>query len=73
MNAREMYNAIRRNTHTDQQQVLFELLSLLQVASTAILELAGRERLTTGREPLTDHSRLILSEFIELKPSERMR
>lgn len=67
MNAREMYNAIQRNTREDQQQVLFELCGLIQVVSTAILEMAGGEKLRTGRDPLSDRSRLNLSEFIELK------
>lgn len=68
MNSREMYSAIQRGTREDQQQVLFELLSVVTVASTAILGLAGYEKLKTGRDPLEDRSRWILSEFIELKP-----
>lgn len=64
MNAREVYDAIQRNGHNDQQQALFELLLLVQTLSTAVLELAGTEQLKTGNNPLASSSRLILSEFI---------
>lgn len=66
MNAREMYNAIQSNSRESQQQVLFELLSLVQTLSTATLELAGDVKHKTGHDPLQPRSRLLLSEFIEL-------
>lgn len=71
MNAREMYNAIEHGSREDQQQVLFELCGYMQIVSTAILEMAGGEKLRTGRDPLSDRSRLNLSEFIELKERRR--
>lgn len=67
MNAREMYDAIQRGGLEDQQQVLFQLLGLAQTLSTAVLELAGREKLKTGTDPLMSKSREQLSEFVELK------
>lgn len=67
MNAREMYDAIRRNRRDDQQQVLFELLSLLQTVSTAVIEIAGAEQQRTGTDPLAYQRRVLLSEFLELK------
>lgn len=67
MNAREIYDAIQRNQRDDQQQALFELLSLTQTLSTAVLELAGTEKLKTDKDPLSYKSRLILSEFIGSK------
>lgn len=70
MNARELYNAIQRNERDDQQQVLFELASLIQTLSTAVLELAGDVKLKTGKDPLMLRSRLHLADFLELKPDK---
>lgn len=67
MNAREMYDAIQSGSRENQQQVLFELLGLTQTISTAVLELAGTEKLRTGKDPLGYKSRLILSEFLGLE------
>lgn len=70
MTSGEMYGAIQRETPPDQQQVLFELLGLIQTASTAIIELAGREKLRTGSDPLMLRSRSRLEEFLELRKED---
>lgn len=67
MNAREIYDAIQRGDRESNQQVLFELLALMQTVSTAVLEVDGEAKLATANGPLSERSRLILSEFIELK------
>lgn len=70
MNAREMYNAIARNGRDDQQQALFEMTSLIQTLSTAVLELNGDTRLKTGVNPLMLRTRNHLEDFLELKGEE---
>ena len=66
MNAREIYDAIQMGNRADQQQAMFELLSLDQTLSTAVLELAGNVRLKTGNDPLMSRSRTHLEEFLGL-------
>lgn len=67
MNVHELSQAIHRNGRDDQQQVQLELLSLIQTLSTAILELAGTEKLKTDKDPLGYKSRLVLSEFLRIE------
>lgn len=67
MNAGEVYDAIATGTREGQQQALFELLSMVNVLSFAVLELAGEMKLKTDKDPLGSRSRLILSEFTESK------
>jgi hypothetical protein len=43
------------------------LLARVQTLTVATLELAGERRLKTGNDPLSSRSRLILSEFVEMK------
>lgn len=66
MNAREMYNAINTGNREAQQQVSFELMSLVQTLSTAVLVLAGSWELRTGHNPLEQHQQTILRDFLEL-------
>lgn len=65
MNAREVYNAIETGNREDQRQALFELLTLVNALSFAVLELAGSMKLKDGNDPLGYRSRLLLSEFTE--------
>ena len=65
MNARQVYNAIQSGDRDSQQQALFELLSQVQTLATAVLEIAGQERLDTGKDPLSMHSRNVLAGFVE--------
>jgi hypothetical protein len=66
MNVRETYNAIARGSREDTRHALFELLAQVQTLATATLEIAGQEKLNTGRDPLSMHSRNVLAEFIGL-------
>lgn len=66
MNVREVYDTIRSNKPADQQQALFELLSLVETLSIAVLEVAGGLKQTTGGDPLMTKSRERLSEFIDV-------
>ena len=70
MNSSEIYDAIRTGRKEDVQQALFELLSVTQSLSTAVLELAGTAKLKLGSDPLSSRSRLHLTEFLGL-PKER--
>lgn len=65
MNAREVYNAIETGNREDQRQALFELLTMVNALSFAVLELAGSMKLKEGSDPLGYRSRLLLSEFTE--------
>lgn len=65
MNAREIYNAIETGNREDQRQALFELLTMVNALSFAVLELAGSMKLKEGSDPLGYRSRLLLSEFTE--------
>jgi hypothetical protein len=70
MTARELYDEIQLgDPNYVEPQVALELLRVLKVTATGVLELAGEVRLKTGSDPLMSSSRLILSEFIEL-PAE---
>lgn len=63
---REVHEAIGRGDEAEVKQALLRLASVLQVVSTAALELNGHEKLKTGKDILMDRSRLILSDFIGL-------
>lgn len=65
MNAREVYNAIESDTRESRQQALFELLTMVNALSFAVLELAGSMKLKEGSDPLGYRSQLLLSEFTE--------
>lgn len=66
MNARELYDVIRNGRKEDNKQALFELLSMAQTLSTAVVELAGNVELKAGNDPLSSRSRLLLTEFLDL-------
>ena len=65
-NYHQMYESILNGHERQRRAATLQLLGIVQVAATAILELAGREKLKTGVDPLVSCSRLILSEFIGL-------
>jgi len=73
MNAREVYYAIESGNRDAQQRALLELASQVQILANAVLEIAGEGQLRTGIDALTQRSRLILGEFIELPPREEDR
>lgn len=66
MKSSEIYNAIQTGNRQDAQQALFEILWIVQVLSTAVVEMAGGEKLKTGKDPLSTRSRAVLGEFLEL-------
>ena len=68
MNAIQIQDAIRCG---DREQVLFDLLTMVQVLSTAVLELNGEVKLRTGVEPLMLKSRVMLGDFIGLEDERR--
>lgn len=62
----QMYESILNGDEKRRRAATLQLPGIVQVAATAILELAGSEKLKTGVDPLVSRSRLILSEFIGL-------
>lgn len=66
MNAREIYNLIQTGNQQDAQRALFEMLSLLQELSTAMLETSYSVKQLTGRDPMGQRPRQWLGEFLEL-------
>lgn len=74
MSARELYDRIQTGDPSYvEPEVALELLRILKVTATGVLELAGQVRLKTGKDPLMSSSRLVLSEFIELPPDTKER
>jgi len=67
MNVSELYDKIQTGNSADQQQVLFELLAHVQQLTIGVLELAGDIKLHSQRDPLSYKTRLLLSDFVELK------
>lgn len=71
MKARGIYNLIQTGNQQDAQQALFEMLSLLQELSTAMLEVAYDVKQLALHEPMGQRSRQWLSEFLELPKVKR--